>query len=121
LYGVDSVSLTCEQVRKLSVAYNNAVRRYFGLSRFSSVRNVLYFVNSMPIKMSLDERRVLLYKDCMNCTGILSVFACLAISSCAFIDVCYKYDVHCGMSKTCVKSCVRESFYKSVHNDGLIL
>ena len=64
MYGIDSVILCSEQIRKLSVAYNNVVRRCFGLARFSSMRNLLYFLGSMPLNMLLECRRILIVKEC---------------------------------------------------------
>ena len=37
LYGLDSINLITEQVRKISIAYNTAIRRCFNLKRYISV------------------------------------------------------------------------------------
>ena len=58
-YCLNSINLNTEQVRKMSVAHNTAVRRCFNLKRYTSVRNILYYFNCIPINM-LSERRVLL-------------------------------------------------------------
>ena len=44
LCGLDSINLNTEQVRKMSIAYNTAVRRCFNLKRYTSVRNILYYL-----------------------------------------------------------------------------
>jgi hypothetical protein len=38
-----------------------------------------------------------------------------------FINMCCVFDIHCNMSKPCVKASVRENFVKCVAKDGLIL
>jgi hypothetical protein len=120
LYGVDSVVLHNEQIRKLSVAYNNAVRRCFVLSRFSSVRNVLFYMGSSPLNMILDQRRVLLLKECLKCEGVLRLFALMYVESSDFFNLCCTYDVHCGMSKFLIKSCFIDMFSKLLHIDGVV-
>ena len=66
MYGIDCVIACSEQIRKLSVAYDNVVRRCFGLSSFFSVRNLLNFLGSMPLYMLLECRRILLVKECLS-------------------------------------------------------
>ena len=97
LYGVDSVHLSSEQVQKLSVAYNNSVRKCFGLARNVSVRNVLYFMRNLPVKQILHMRKVLLIRDCMNNDGVLRVLSMISANSNDFVDLCYMYDVHCAL------------------------
>ena len=97
LYGVDYVQLISKQVQKLSVAYNNSVRRCFCLARFVSVCNVLYFMKNLPVKQILHMRRVLLIKDCFDCDGILRILSLISSDPSDFIDLCYMYDVHCDM------------------------
>ena len=58
LYGVDSLLLHVDQVRKQSVALNLAIRRCFNMARNVSVCSLLYFVGSMPMNMMLDVRMV---------------------------------------------------------------
>ena len=87
MYGIDSVILCSEQIRKLSVAYNNIVRCCFGLSRFSSVCNLLYFLGSMSLNMLLECRRILLVKECLSCNGILRLLAYLAMDHTNFYFV----------------------------------
>ena len=69
LYGIDSVHLNAAQVQKLSVACNTAVRRCVNISHFTSVRNFLYFLGTLPVKLLLEESKLMLVK---SCTCILS-------------------------------------------------
>ena len=52
LYGVDALSLHDDQVHKLSVALNLAIRPCFHLARNVSVRSLLYLVESMLMSAS---------------------------------------------------------------------
>ena len=58
-----SLSLHVDQVHKLWMALNLAIRRCFHIARNVSVRSLLYFVGSMPLKMMLDERKVIVGKE----------------------------------------------------------
>ena len=42
LYDLDSINLNFEQVRKIFVAYNTAVRRYFTPKRYTWVQKILF-------------------------------------------------------------------------------
>ena len=64
LYEVDSFSLHVDQMHKLSVALNLVIRRCFHMARNVSMRNLLYFVGSMPMNMMSDVRKVKLVKSC---------------------------------------------------------
>ena len=75
-YCLNSINLNTEQVRKMSVAHNTAVRRCFNLKRYTSVRNILYYFNCIPINM-LSERRVLLVSQCSSQVGVLLLCALL--------------------------------------------
>ena len=66
-------------VHKLSVAYNTAVRLCFNLSRSTSVRNVMYFMNCSPIEIALDVRKMWLFKSCFDSTLEL-------VRLCAWVD-----------------------------------
>ena len=96
------------------------VRRCFGLSRFSTVRNVLYYLGFLPLNVILDERRVLLLKDCLTCAGIINVLACMNVDNCDFYSTCCKYDVHCAMSKCDIKNCIKDKSYNDLYNEGLV-
>ena len=120
MHGIDSVILCSEQIRKLSVANNNVVRRCFGLSRFSSVRNLLYFLGSMLLNMLLDCRRILLVKECLSCNSILRLLAYLATDHSNFNALCLKYDVHCNMSIGFIKSAFIRVLLSNLEMDNLV-
>ena len=103
MYGIDSVILCSEQIRKLSEAFNNVVRCCFGLSRFSSVRNLLYFPGSMPLNMLLKCIRIFLVKECLSCNGILRLLAYLATDHTNFNALFLKYDIHSNISICFIK------------------
>ena len=73
LHGVDSLSLHIEQVHKLSLALNLAIRRCFHMAKNVNVRSLLYFVRSMPMNMMLDECKVKLVKSCLNIRKVISL------------------------------------------------
>ena len=99
LYGVDSLSLHVDQVHKLSVALNLAIRprRYFQMARNESVRSLLYIVGSMPVNMMFDERKVKLVKSCLNSSEVISLCARIRSTDNSFLDICNKHDVHCEL------------------------
>ena len=120
MYGIDSVILCSEQIRKLSAAYNNVVRRCFGLSRFSSVHNLLYFLGSMPLNMLLEYRRILLVKECLSCNGTLRLLAYLATDHTNFNAHCLKHDVHFNMSIGFIKSAFMRVLLTNLKMDNLV-
>jgi len=121
LYGVDAVSLKSSQVQKLSVAYNTSVRRCFNLSRSTSVRNVLFYMDSFPIGVMLDVRKALLLKSCIESTSdIVRLCELIRINDVDVVDLFYKYDIHCNLSKPFIKSCVKCTFFDGLRIDGLV-
>ena len=118
LYEVDSTHLTSEQVKKTSVAYNNYVR-CFGSARLVSVRNMLYFLRNLPVKQILQMRRVLWIKDFLNYDGILRILSLISSNSNDFVDLCYMYDVHCGMTIDRINKCNIETA-NNLRVEGLI-
>ena len=110
LYEADSVNLTSEQVQKLSVTYNNSVRRCFCLVRFILVRNVLYFMQNLPVKQTMYMIIMLLSKDCFNCNGVLRILSLISFDSNYFVDLCYIYDVHCSITNDRIKCIVEIVF-----------
>ena len=119
-YGIDSIILCAEQRRKVGVVCNNAVRRCFGLLRSTSVRNVLFYMGCMPINYVLDERRVLLMKECQQHYGVLGTLAQMTLQSNAFNTIAFTYDVHCDMSKVQIKNCFKDVFYNALKEDILV-
>jgi hypothetical protein len=121
LYGVDSVTLKAGQVQKLSVAYNTAVRRCFNLSRFTSVRNVLYFLGSSPVNVILDERLGLMLKSCIGSgSELLRLCSLLRQNDDSVCNMFLKYDVHINMSRPMFKSCIRSWLSDNLRIEGLI-
>ena len=108
LYGVDSLSLHVDQEHKLSVALNLAIRRCFHIARHVSVGSLLYFVGSMPMNEMLDERKVKLVKSCLNSSEVTSLCARIRSTDNRFLDICHKYDVHCGLS-------IMIEYHKTLH------
>ena len=74
----------------------------------------------MPVKLILSERRVLFLKECLKCTGLIRMFACLDCDCDDFVHKCFAYDVHCGMTRDCIKSSYRNVFFEMLRKDGLI-
>ena len=115
------MSLKPAVIQSLSIAYNTAVRRCFHISRYTSVRNVLYFLNSMPVNIILEERRVLLFKSCLESdSDVIRLCALLSANDDNFIHICYKYDVHCNLSRLNIKSAVVNTFFNGLRNEGLV-
>ena len=76
LYGVDYLLLHVDQVQKLSVALNLAIRRCFHMAKNVSVRSYLHFVGNIPMNnMRLDERKVKLVNSCVNSSEVISLCA----------------------------------------------
>jgi len=120
MYGVDCISLSDTQVHDLSVAYNTAVRRCFGLSRFTSVRNVLFYLYCLPIKMLFVQRKMLLLKSCQNSSGVLRLCACLSTLDESYFATCCEYDVYREMSVNALKIAFRKRLHVALCDDGLI-
>ena len=121
LYGIDSLTLKPSHVHKLSVAYNTAVRRCFNLSRFTSVRNVLYFMNCLPIGIMLDMRKVLLLMSCIQSSSeLVRLCGWMRSDDNDVLELLYKYDVHFNMCRPQVKSCVNCVFFEGLRSEGLV-
>ena len=108
MYGIDFVILCSEQIRKMSIAYSNVVRCYFALSRFSSERNLLYFLGSMP------------FKEFLSCNGILRLLVYLSTDHTNFNALRLKYDVHCNMSIGLIKSAFMRVLLFNLKIDNLV-
>ena len=54
--------------------------------------------------MLLENRRILLVKECLSCNGILRLLAYLAKDHTNFNAFCLKYEIHCNMSIGFIKS-----------------
>ena len=119
LYGIDSLCLNVKGVHKLSVALNTAVRRCFKLSNFTSVRNVLYFFNTLLLKLLLDERKIMLCKSCLSSSGILRLCGLLRSNDEDLVDICTKYDIHYNMPLCKIKSDIKSYCFSVLRDDGL--
>jgi len=114
-YGTEAVTLTKKQVHGLSVAYNTAIRRCFGLSRMCSVRFVLRCIGSIPLDILLHKRRLLLVKDCISRgSNVLRFCGLIALSESKFQDFCYLYDVHVNMSRADIQTSIYQKFAASI-------
>ena len=60
-------------------------------------------MRNFPVKQILQMRRVLLIKYCLDCDGIRGILSLISSDSNDFIDLCYMYDVHCGMTNNRIK------------------
>ena len=61
------------------------------------MRNVLYSVGCMLIKMMLNERKLKLFKICLRSSGVINLCARIR-STDNSLDICIKYDVHHEMA-----------------------
>ena len=108
LYGIDALSLKPFCIQKLSVANNIAVKRCFNLSH-SSVYNILYFMNCLPISIVLDIRKILLINSSTKSTSdIVRLCGLIRNNDDNIVELCYKYDVHYSMASPLIKSCIVE-------------
>ena len=97
-YGVYFLSLHVVQVHKLPLAVNLAIRHCVHKARNVSMRSLLYFVGSMPINTTLDERKVKLVKSCLNSSEVISLCARKRSTEYSFLDMFHKNDRHCELS-----------------------
>ena len=119
-YGLDVLHLKAEQVHKLSVIYNNAVRRCFNLASNRTVRDVLHFTGCLPVKMLLDKRRILLVRECLNCPGILGLCARISSNELDFVNSLIDYGVHYEMATDALNLAFCEKFYDDLCRDGYL-
>jgi hypothetical protein len=119
-YGVDVLQLKSEQVHKLSVVYNNAVRRCFNLPRNRTVRDILFFTGSLPVKIALNQRRILLIKDCLRCTGIIRLCALFSSNDIDFVNTCMEYDIHLEMTCGMIRKSVCDKFVNDLRVNQLL-
>ena len=102
LYGVDSIFITKDQIRKLSVAFNTAFRRVFHMSRFSSMRLLYSFMGFKTLDCLYEERLMCLIRNCSSSEcELLRMYSELCFARCW--DICLKYDVHPNLSIACIK------------------
>jgi hypothetical protein len=121
LYGVDVLRLSRQLIHRLSVTYNTAVRKCFGLSRYTSVRNVIYFMNCLPFDLISNQRRILMLRDCLAGVGLLHICALLACNDDGFINMCHELNMHCGMSVSGIKREVWSKWEGDSSNQGVFV
>ncbi len=115
LYGVDSVFLKCNQIRKMSVAFNTVFRRIFHMSKRSSMRVIYHYIGTKTLDCIYEERLTCLIRNCgfSNCS-LLRFCTLFCTSRQEFLDICYKYDVHVNMSVGFIKNQVSKVFADTV-------
>ena len=121
MLGIDFLTLKPSHVHKLSVAYNTAVRRCFQSSRSTSVCNELYFMNCLPIDIALNVRKLLLLKSCFESpSDLVRFFGLIRFNDGDALDLFYKNDVHCNMSRPFIKSCFKCKYFERLRCEGLV-
>ena len=115
-YGVDALRLHEQKVHELSVTYNTSIRTCFYLSRFVFVRLILHYTGSLPMKVLLDERYILLIKDCLgvSSTSDLKMCALIASNESGFNDMCVGYSVHHNMPRSAIRAMFGEALRLSL-------
>ena len=104
VYGMECVRLKAAQKQRLSVAFNTAIRRVFKLSKYTSVKNVIFYVGGKPVKVLLDERRCLLIKSCLDGSyGVLRKCARLVGWTDDFMRIRCSYGVHESLPVSLIK------------------
>ena len=61
------------------------------------------FLGTLPVKLLLEERKLMLVKSCVFFPGVLRFCGLLSMYEDDFIDVCYMYDVNCKLPKYVIK------------------
>ena len=107
-------------MNNLSVALNIAAWRCFHIARNISVRNVLYFVGSMPEQMLLDERKVKLIKSCLGSGEILRLCARMSLEDRRFQNMCCKHDVHCELSVCTMNDAFKYHLFNTLRDEGFV-
>ena len=68
------------------------------------------FMRNLPVEQILHMRKALFIKDCLNCGGILKILSLISSNSNEFVDLCYMYNVHCGMKNDQIKCNIETVF-----------
>ena len=115
-YGVDSLRLTKQKMHELSVSYNTVVRRCFSFSQVTSVRPILFYTRYIPFNILMDERFILLVKECMNVssTSVLKLCGLLASNEVEFVNINVRYQVDSSLSKYNIKEALHNAFANDV-------
>jgi hypothetical protein len=114
VYGTECIRLKTAQKQRLNVAFNTVIRRVFKLSKYTSVKNIIFYIGGKPVKILLDERRCLLIKSCLDGScGLLRKCARLVGWTDDFMRIRCDYGVHESMTVSGLKKCFYE-FVKSM-------
>ena len=84
------------------------------------MRNLLYFVGTMPMNMILYECKVELIKICLSSSEVISLCARIRSTDNSFLDSLFfnKYDVHCEMSGDRVSQNFISYLYNMLKEEG---
>ena len=78
-------------------------------------------MNCLPIDMALDVRKFLLLKSCFESTSeLVRLFGLIRFNDDDALDLFYKYDVHCNISRPFNKSCIKCKFFEGFRCEGLV-
>ena len=116
LYGIDSICLKVEQVRKMSVVFNTVFRRIFHMSRFSSMRLIYSYIGTKTLDYLYHERLISLHSQC--CISEFDLLRCCAnlrSSQDDIINICLFYDVHINMNFAFIKKQICFKFKDSLN------
>ena len=65
-------------------------------------------MNCLPIDIALDVRKLLLLKSCFESpSDLVRLCGSIRFNDYDVLDLFYKYDLQCNMSKLFIKSCVK--------------
>jgi hypothetical protein len=104
LYGIDSVCLKCEQIRRMSIAFNTVFRRIFHMSKFSSMRLIYHFIGTKTLECLYEERFVCLVRNCsISDFDLLRFCSFFSSTRDSFVNICHKFDVHINMTINHIK------------------
>jgi hypothetical protein len=113
LYGIDSVALTNEQVRKLSVAFNTVFRRVFHMLRSSSMRVIYNFWVLKHLTACMNERFLYTIRNCCY-AGCNLLRLCSFHCNARCWDLFVKYDVHLHLPCSLIKKQVWNYFTQTL-------
>jgi hypothetical protein len=117
LYGIDSLFLKREQVRKLSVAFNSVFRRIFHMSRFTSMRVIYNFIGTMSLDCLYEERLFCLCRNCFQSeSAVIKCCGMMCTARQEFSDICFKHDVHVNLSIKSIKRQIYDFFKSTLHD-----
>ena len=73
LYGLECFLFSFRQLQKISVELSCVFRRIFSLLKWTSVRNLFFFVGIYPSTVLIDERRLFLLHNCFRQNNLLKL------------------------------------------------